>query len=75
MAATKAPKEIKVPTSIRPAPDMLVKIRKIAEVNGLSAAAVINLALAGGLNIVEIKLAEIRDTPEAAGISNGGDGR
>ena len=52
--------------SFRPKAETLAKIRKIAETNGLSIADVMNLALAGGVNIVETKLAEIRDQPEAS---------
>lgn len=47
------------PVSLRPKPETMGKIRKIAKANGLSIADVINLCLASGLNMVETKLSEI----------------
>lgn len=48
------------PTSIKPAPEVLEKIRKIAKANGLSIHSVMNLCMASGLNIVEAKMNEMR---------------
>jgi hypothetical protein len=54
------------PLSLRPKKEVLEKMRKIAEVNGLSMSDVANMCLAGGLNIVESKLSEIHGTKKAA---------
>lgn len=66
MPATKEPKTQQAPpVALRPKPETMLKIRKIAKVNGLSISDVMNLCLASGLNMVETKLAEIHGTKAA----------
>lgn len=59
--ATKAPS---APTSLRPDPNVLKRIKRIAKANGLSVSTALNLCLAGGMSIVETKLQEIRNATE-----------
>ena len=59
------------PIAFRAKAETMVKVRKIAEANGVSIADVINLGLAAGLNIVETKLGEI-NKPEAAAVAGAG---
>lgn len=59
MPTIKEPKKPLYPVALRPKPETMEKIRKIAKVNGLSVADVMNLCLASGLNMVETKLGEI----------------
>ena len=54
------------PFAFRAKAETMEKVRKIAQINGVSVADVVNLSLAAGLNIVETKLGEIHHAPEAA---------
>ena len=66
MPATKEPQKQAPPTSLRIKPETLGKLRKIAKVNGLSVADVINLSIASGLTMVETKLGELHGKSAAA---------
>jgi len=46
--------------------ELITKIEKVAEVNGLSLNDVANMAVAAGLAMVERKLSEIREHPKSA---------
>lgn len=61
MPEIKELKKSSAPVSLRPKPETMGKIRKIAKVNGLSIADVMNLCLASGLSMVEAKLGEIHN--------------
>lgn len=57
---------VQQPLSLRPRKEVMEKMRKIAEMNGLSISDVGNMCLAGGLTIVESKLGEIHGQKNAA---------
>lgn len=54
------------PMQLRPKHEVVMKIKQIAKVNGLSFSDVANLCLASGLGMVETKLKEIREPEKAA---------
>ena len=58
-------KEAMIPLQIKTRTDVRAKLKKIAQVNGLSLNDVATMALAAGMNMVETKLGEIRN-PEPA---------
>lgn len=62
--------QLRIPRDQKPGAELIAKIEKIAEVNGLSLNDVANMAVAAGLGMVERKLREIKEPapelPQAA---------
>ena len=58
--------QFRVPTDEKRGAELVAKIEKISQSNGLSLNDVANMALAAGLNMVETKLREIHEPAEKA---------
>jgi hypothetical protein len=55
--------ELRIPLQVKPDEDTREKLQRVAQENALSLNDVATMCLAAGLNMVEVKLREIR-TPE-----------